>query len=202
MNQSVEDLVDVEAVGGGTVQIHKDMLDRIMKEDVDEEKPVTYELILKKYPTVDSLRFKNKQLSEYGNWQKDMIRIFTDSVLADVAALPEAEVYCTDHTFKLKNKGKGKLSADFLIKDTKQNQGYLHRLILNKVPASSVGMLIDAHMFLLEVALFGNTIDLEDENNPFKKFCNVTRQPKVWESTKELITKIKEMKETGEVEKV
>ena len=57
-------------------------------------------------------------------------------------------------------------------------------------------------MFLLEVALFGNTIDLEDENNPFKKFCNVTRQPKVWESTKELITKIKEMKETGEVEKV
>ena len=193
-----QDLTTVAAVDGESVLVRKADIERIQKEQADME-PVEYELIFSKYPTVDSLAFKQKRLVDYVAWQRDMLRMYTDSFLAGVAGLADADVYCIDNSFDMKAKGKGKLKATFLIKKDGEVVGK-HRLVLNKVKETDMHRIIDAHIFLLEMALFGNTADYKNEEGPLHKFCKAINRPELLASTLELLGAIEAMKLDGTIE--
>lgn len=192
-----KELTTVPTVDGGAAVVRKADIEAIQNENKEIE-PVEYELIFSKYPTVDSLAFKQKTLVDYVGWQRDMIRIYTDSHLAEVSALEDADIYCIDNSFTLKKKGKGKLKATFLIKSNGEVVGK-HRLVLNKVREADINKLIDAHIFLLEMALFGKSADYNNEDGPLHKFCRTINRPELLASTKDLLKAIEEMKADGEV---
>lgn len=192
-----KDLTTIEAADGSKALVRKSEIERIQKEEAETE-PVEYQLIFSKYPTLNSLACKYKRMVDYVAWQRDMLRIYTDSYLADVATLPQAEIYCSEHDFDMKNKGKGKLKAVFIIKKGREVLDK-HRLVLNKVKAIDVHRIIDTHIYLLEMALHGKEEDYKNEEGPLHKFCKVINRPELLKTTVELIDAIKEMKTDGTI---
>lgn len=188
--------------GSGTITMENAVMDAAtlneMLGETEEMEPVEYELIFSKYPTVDSLAFKQKTMHDYVGWQRDMIRIYTDSFLADVSALPEVDVYCIDHSFKETKRGKGKLKATFVLKVNGEEVSR-HRLVLNKLRTENENRIIDAHIYLLEMALIGNKADHKDENGPLHKFCSILSHNDLLKSTTELIDAILVMKTDGTI---
>lgn len=194
-----EELTTVLDVEGKPALVRKAEVERIQQEEAENDiEPVEYELIFSKYPTLDSLAFKQKLIEDYNNWQRDMLRLYTDSHLAATSAMPEAEVYCVDHSFNIKKKGKGKLKATFIIKEGKEEVGR-HRLVLNKVKVSDIHPIIDGHMYLLEMALKGNKEDFRNEDGNLHKFCNTIQRPQLLATTLELLNAIEEMKIDGTI---
>lgn len=190
-----KEFMTVETTDGTQALVRKEDIRKI-QEDYKEEAPVEYELIFDKYPTLQSLEFKQKRMIDYVGWQRDMIRLYTDSHLAETSALPNADIYCIENSFDIKAKGKGKLKAKFVIKSDGETVDE-HKLVLNKVDSSDINRIIDAHIFLLEMALFGNTSDYKDEKGPLHKFCMTINRPEVLTSTVKLLDAIADMKLDG-----
>ena len=174
----------------------EEVVEKVAESVVNEDQGVEeYQLIFSKYDRISATEFKLKRMEDYVSWQRDMLRCYVDSFLIDDCIAGErVMVYCKDHQFKEKKKGKGKLKATFYITKESGEVLDIHQLTLLKAHKSNINKILDAHIYLLEMALEGHLNDPFSDDSPLKKFGALLDKPNVVKSTISMIQEIKNLR--------
>ena len=185
----------------------KELKEKLKDSQLQEEKEEhhRYELIFNKYQTIKDTAFKFRKAEDHMQWQKDMLRCYTDSFLVDDSiAGKRVYVICNDHQFKMKNqkKQRGNLKATFKIYDENDNILDIHHIKILKVHQARIHQIIDTHMLLLELALSGYFADEENESEEeslLEKIEKVTGNHESVQAARDFIKEIKQLREEAKI---